>query len=132
MLSITKKADYGLIFLHELALADPQAFIPLKRIAKDANLPYKFLSQIAGELRNGQLVESREGLGGGYRLLKSAGQISIGDILTVLEGPTAPVACLRGKACKRELHCPHRHVMQKLAAAVDQSMNACSLADLVN
>jgi DNA-binding IscR family transcriptional regulator len=51
MLTISKKSDYGLLFLTTLARQDSDQFIPLSAISKDQDLPYKFLSQIAIELK---------------------------------------------------------------------------------
>jgi Rrf2 family transcriptional regulator, cysteine metabolism repressor len=132
MLSITKKADYGLIFLHELAHNPPENYLPLKKIAKNANLPYKFLSQIAIELKSGGVVESKEGLGGGYRLHGSPKKITVGRILSLLDGPMAPVGCLRGKSCGHEKECAHKKVMEKLAQAFEATMGKFSLADLAH
>jgi Rrf2 family transcriptional regulator, cysteine metabolism repressor len=130
MISITKKADYGLVFLHALSKEAVTSFIPLKKLTESVNLPYKFLSQIASELKAKGLIESKEGLGGGYRLTKTPQETSIGEVIRILEGETAPVSCLRGKLCQRQATCPHKQIMVKLAAAVDATMNQYTLADL--
>jgi len=132
MLTITKKADYGLLFLHALAQTPPATFVPLKKITQDLDLPYKFLSQIASQLSTHGLVESKEGLGGGYRLQKAAHQISVHDILHILEGPTAPVSCLRGKPCSQAATCPHQRIMKNLASTVDATLSTYTLADLAD
>jgi Rrf2 family protein len=131
MLNITKKADYGLLFLHALAKAPENQFMSLRTLASTQSLPYKFLSQIASELTAHGLVESREGLGGGYRLKLTPSQISLKQVLDILDGPAAPVGCLRGDACHHAGHCPHQAIMSKLTQVVNSTLSASTLADLI-
>lgn len=131
MLQITKKTDYALLFLTALAKEDPHEFIPLRRIAEAQNLPYKFLSQIAIELRTAGLVQSKEGLGGGYRLKGLTKDIDLATIIQSTEGPIAPTDCLRGKYCQRAPHCSHKKIMEKLGRVVVDSLSHYSLKDLV-
>jgi len=130
MLNITKKADYGLLMLTSLANENLNSFIPLKQLASNQDLPYKFLSQIAIELKAGGIIESKEGFGGGYRLKRPAKNISISEILTLLEGPIAPMACFKGKACKHAPDCGHRKIMERLTTAFNKTLSAYSLANL--
>jgi Rrf2 family protein len=131
MLTITKKADYGLLLLSSLATAPPQDFIALRRIAEASDLPYKFLSQIAAALKGAGIIESKEGLGGGYRLKKAPDQIRIDTIITTLDGPIAPTGCLRGKKCKFAPMCGHQQIMNKVGQLVQESLSKYSVADLV-
>lgn len=130
MLKITKKGDYGLTFLTALAKAKPKTFVPLKSISQTNHLPYKFISQIALQLKAEGLVKSKEGLGGGYRLNKTPEKISLAKILETLEGPIAPVACLRGKRCLNQKTCQHQKIMLELTKVVQNTLKAHNLADL--
>ena len=130
MLQITKKTDYGLLFMTALAKGNPDEYVPLRKIAAAQNLPYKFLSQIAIELRTANLVQSKEGLGGGYRLKLPATKINLATIIQTLEGPIAPTSCLRGKYCPRAPHCSHKKVMEKLSQVVIDSLSHYTLKDL--
>ena len=131
MLSFTKKTDYALIAMVAIAKNQTLKPLPLSRLAKEQNLPYKFLSQIAIDLKRAGLIKSKEGFGGGYTLARSVGQISVGDIVHATEGPVAPVACLRGKACKHQNNCTHRLVLQKLTREVELSLSKTPLTSLL-
>ncbi len=113
-----------------LSLAKPHYFIPLKRIATEYHLPYKFLGQIALELKRKQLIYSKEGLGGGYQLARPPKQITVGEILEQLEGPVSPVSCMRGHRCPIEKKCRHRVVMTKLSKVVNRTLSGITLADI--
>jgi Rrf2 family protein len=131
MLKITKKGDYGLIFLTSLAQKSKRTYVPLKMISKENNLPYKFISQIALHLKSAGLVKSKEGLGGGYQLNQPANKINLAKILEILEGPVAPVACMRGKRCLNQDTCKHRTVMENLAVVIRKNLAKQTLADFV-
>lgn len=131
MLSISRKSDYGLLLLTLLAKKRADGFVSIKSLAGKSRLPYRFLSQIAGELKDAGFLESKEGVSGGYRLKKKPEKISVGQVLDVLEGSLAPVECLRGKDCVCEEFCLHKGVMGKVASAVIKATESYSLKDLV-
>jgi Rrf2 family protein len=130
MFTISKKADYGLLMVSYLSQNYSPTFVSLKYIADIQNIPYKFLSQIALELKNAHLLHSKEGIGGGYRLAKKPQDISIADVVKTLDGPIAPVGCLRGKQCQSFPHCCHRPIMQKVALDIESSLQNYSLKQL--
>lgn len=130
-MKLSKKADYGLLFLTYLA-EHRYHFIPLSKIARHQEIPYKFLSQIALDLKNAQLVKSREGIGGGYKLSKPPQKISVAQIIIAVDGPFSPIGCMRGKSCPSHHHCLHRPVMQNLAEQITQTLSAYSLASLIH
>jgi len=90
---LTKKGKYGLKALLHLARLAPGETAPGAEIAAANNLPKKFLDAILVELRNDGLVRSKKGPGGGFALARPAGQISIGQIVRLLDGPLAPIRC---------------------------------------
>lgn len=131
MLKISKKGDYGTIFLTFLAKNDHQQYISLRDVSDSTNIPYKFLSQIALDLKNAGLVESKEGTTGGYKLAKDPQKITMKDVLVTLEGPVTPVACMREKNCRCQEVCMHKPMMHRLSIIIDQTLSKQTLADLV-
>jgi Rrf2 family protein len=131
MLSFTKKTDYALTAMVALAKNSSAKPYPLSQMAQDQNLPYKFLSQIAIDLKKAGLIQSKEGFGGGYVLSKPPSQISVADIVHATEGPVAPVPCLRGKAFKNHKPCTHRRVLVKISRQVETSLTQTSLTTLL-
>lgn len=131
MLKISRKSDYGLLLLTSLAQREEGRVISLKEISKARKMPYKFLSQIAPILVEAGILGSKEGVGGGYYLMRKPSEISVGEVLELLEGPVAPVECMRAE-CLCEPHCVQKSVMQKMASSLTSTMNKYTLADLVS
>jgi Rrf2 family protein len=130
MVKITKKTDYGLTLITALA-QKPEELQSLRSISDNHNLPYKFIGQIAASLLDAKLIVSKEGASGGYKLAKPANQISLKTILEILEGPVVKVDCLNGKKCSREHNCAHRHVLDGLSSALNESLSQKTVADLL-
>lgn len=90
---ISKKTKYGLKALSYIARHDDK-MVSIGSIAKSENIPHKFLESILLLLRKSGFLGSKKGKGGGYYLLKDASEIYMVDIMRILEGPIAPVACV--------------------------------------
>jgi Rrf2 family protein len=95
---ITHKVDYGVRALVALARSEAdRPGVPVKRdrLAGDEGIPGKFLDDILRLLRNSGLVRSHRGPEGGWTLGRPAKQISVADVIRVLEGPLASVRGIR-------------------------------------
>src|SRR3954462_9695037 len=90
---LTKKGKYGLKALVHLSGLPVGQLAFVNDIAIANNIPKKFLDAILGELRNAGFVQSKKGKEGGYRLARPAGEIMIGHVVRVLDGPLAPIPC---------------------------------------
>lgn len=90
---LTKKGKYGLKALAHLAVLEPGETAFVADIASQNNISKKFLDAILLELRNNGLLRSKKGPGGGYSLSKPAAEITIGQVVRVLDGPLAPIRC---------------------------------------
>jgi Rrf2 family protein len=88
---ISAKVDYAVRAAVELAAATDEKPVKAERIATAQGIPLNFLENILGELRHAGIVRSHRGAEGGFRLAKPADQISIADIIRVVEGPLASV-----------------------------------------
>ena len=93
---IPAKVDYGLRAL--LVLAASSEPMTSRELARDQEIPAGFLSAIMNELRRAGLVTNQRGPEGGYRLASPADQISLADVMRVLDGPLARVRGLRPEA----------------------------------
>ena len=87
---ISAKVDYALRATIELAAAAPEQ-IKGERLAAAQAIPHKFLENILADLRNGGLVASQRGADGGYRLARPPAEITVADVIRVVEGPIASV-----------------------------------------
>jgi Rrf2 family protein len=100
------KGRYALRVLIDLAEHDNGSYIPLKDIAERQEISKKYLEIIVKDMVNGDLIEGASGKGGGYRLTRKPKDYNIGEVLELMEGPMAPVACLAGPmVCPRAGQC---------------------------
>ena len=86
---LSARVDYALRAVCELAAADGARTV--EQLSAAQHIPNKYLESILGELRRGGLLRSQRGPDGGYRLARSAGQISIADVIRALDGELANV-----------------------------------------
>jgi len=108
---ITTKGRYALRVMIDLAEHESEEFIPLKDIAERQEISKKYLEIIAKELVNGKLIKGSSGKHGGYKLLRSPKEYTIGEILEHMEGPFAPVACLE----ENTMECPRAEKCKTLS-----------------
>ncbi|MDI9848915.1 Rrf2 family transcriptional regulator [Rhodoblastus sp. 17X3] len=133
---LTNKGKYGLKAMVHLAGLVPGALAQVQDMADANNIPKKFLDQILSELRNAGLVFSKKGKGGGYALARQASQITVGNIVRVLDGPLAPIQCASVTAyracddCSDERTCAVRLMMVKARNAIAEVLDNHSLADM--
>ena len=92
MFRLSQKSDYGLILLSNLNRSQGQT-LSIAKIATKNQISPKFLSQIAQELKKAGILESKEGVLGGYSLAKSASEIKLLDVLKVLDGELVEGKC---------------------------------------
>lgn len=104
---ISTKGRYALRVMIDLADHASDGLIPLKDIAERQEISKKYLEIIMRELVAGKMVSGVGGKGGGYRLCRKPEGYPVGEILELMEGSLATVACLeRGApACHRSAEC---------------------------
>lgn len=101
---LSNKAKYGLKALIHLAGADGVCLAA--QIAEQNNIPRKFLDAILLELTKAGILSSKKGKGGGYLLARPADAITAGQIIRILDGPLAPIACASRTAYRACVDCP--------------------------
>ena len=85
-LKLSKRTEYGLRAVVQLARLWPTGFIQSRDLSKQEDLPNKFLESILLALRRGGFLESKVGSGGGYRLSRAPRDIAVGELIRRLEG----------------------------------------------
>lgn len=135
-MKLSKRGEYGLRAMIDLATWEAQnGVVQIKEIAEREQIPAKFLEQILLTLKNAGLLQSKMGMGGGYRLARPAEQISLGHIVRVLDGPLAPVRCVSQLAyepcgCPDEPTCGLRMVMGDVRNAIAGVLDHTTLAEV--
>lgn len=128
---VSTRAQYGMRALVEVALAGDSP-VSLKTIAQRQDLSQQYLEQIFSHLRKAGIVESIRGAHGGYRLARPTDKIDSLEVVELLEGSVAPVACLDDNdSCVRVGHCSTESLWREVDSAVRAVLGGTTLADLV-
>lgn len=130
---ISRKSEYALRAL--VAMARTPRSWQISELSAQEKIPVKFLEQILLTLRRGGLLTSKRGVFGGYSLRAAPARISVGQIITLLDGPIAPVPCAidaSGAACScpEPRTCAVRLAMTELREKMEATLGAQSLEDL--
>jgi Rrf2 family protein len=135
---ISRKTKYGLQALISLARQYDKGPVLIADLAREENIPKKFLEAILLTLKNSGILHSRKGKGGGYYLGKPPRTITFGQVIRVLEGPLAPVPCVSETAyakcteCTDEATCGIRLVMKDVRDAIAKILDGTTLADVLD
>ena len=132
MLRFTKRADYGLMAIHYIAVHDEVGTVSAKRIAEEFAIPPELLAKILQRLAKRRLITSQNGPKGGYVLARPQSEISVGQVVRALEGPINIVSCFDHAGCPQEERCNLRRPVQKIQAAISQMLDSMSLAELAS
>ncbi len=95
-MNISKKAEYAIRAVITIARHTNNNPLQISEISKKESIPIKFLEQILLNLKNSGVLKSKRGANGGYLLAKTKGDISIGMILEIIDGPFDPVGLHSG------------------------------------
>lgn len=133
LMKISTKGRYALRLMLDLAYNHTGSFIPIKNISQRQDISDKYLEQIITQLSRAGLVKSARGAQGGYMLAKEPQEYTVGEILRLLEGNLAPVACVDDtkEACNRADECVTMEVWREIKDAVNKVVDNITLADLV-
>ena len=86
MLSITTKSPYAIRALAELGRVGGDAPVPLGELARRRDIPVQFLEQLFAALRRAGLLRSQRGVKGGYALARDPAQITVLEVVELLDG----------------------------------------------
>jgi len=87
VLSITTKSPYAVQALTELGLAGAGGPVPIAELARRREIPVQFLEQLFAVLRRAGLLRSYRGVKGGYAFARDPSQISVLEVVELLDGP---------------------------------------------
>ncbi|MBF0457166.1 MAG: RrF2 family transcriptional regulator [Nitrospirae bacterium] len=139
MLRLSTRCQYGVRAMYEIARGYPVTPVTVKTISEKQDVSVAFLEQILGKLRKAGLIRSVKGPGGGYMLKAAPEEISIEEILLVLEGPISITACVTQEArldkaggCVKADHCVIQHLWKALGRQIEDFLNTITLRDLLD
>ena len=131
---ISTKGRYALRVMIDLATQASDDYIPLKEIAEMQEISEKYLQQIVKLLVEHHMLIGISGKGGGYKLTRRPEDYPVGEILEIMEGTLAVVACLASETspCERRSQCNTLPMWKKFDQIVHNFFFHISIADLVN
>jgi FeS assembly SUF system regulator len=133
ILKISKLTDYGTVILVHLASFERDRLCPATDVAAATHLALPTVQKVLKALAQSGLVKSARGVEGGYRLARSADQITAAEILDALEGPVAITECSEDDShCELEGDCKAGSAWQKISKAIRGAMDDIRLSDLRN
>jgi Rrf2 family protein len=127
---LSKRTEYGLRAVVQLARQDPRVYVQVKDLAKDEGLPKKWLEAILLALKRGHFLESKVGSGGGYRLSRRAADIRVGDLIRRLEGRLNTKERVRTDEMSPGEVAAHL-INERLTEATDEVLDDMTLEQLV-
>ncbi len=130
---ISTKGRYALRLMLDIAMNDAVEPVRLRDTAERQSISVKYLEQIISQLVRTGYVKSIRGPQGGYRLVKSPKEYTVGMILRQVEGNMVPVACLEDEAssCERQGQCVTLRIWKELDEAMRSVLDKYTLDDLI-
>ena len=131
-MKISTKGSYGVKEMVELAINYGGAPLSIKTISKRQNISEYYLEQLFSPLRKAKLITSIRGAQGGYVLSREPKDITVAEIMYVLEGPIEIAECIDGVSCDNLDCCATRLLWAKIKNSIDDVMKSVTLQDIVN
>jgi Rrf2 family protein len=133
-MKLSTKGKYGVRAVFEIARHYGNGPISIKEIAERQGISFSYLEQILHKLGKAGLIDSVRGPAGGYLLARQPSELTIGDIVRVLEGPIALSHCLEpgeSAECYQADDCVARMVWAKVGAKIEEALDSISFDDLL-
>ena len=130
---ISTKGRYAIRVMIDLAENDNGSYIPLKDIAARQGISKKYLEIIVKDMVAGGLLVGASGKGGGYKLCRKPEDYAIGEVIELMEGTMASVACLEENAapCPKVGECRTIALWAEYYKLTRDFFNSKHLSDLV-
>jgi Rrf2 family protein len=129
---LTQKSKYAVRALVELAISGCEAPLGVYEIARRQSMPERFLEQIFGDLRRSGIIESRRGAHGGYCFSVPPAEVTVLDVVEILDGEVRPARCSAGGGCyiKDAPLCATSEVWEEAREALEGVFGRYTIAEL--
>ncbi|MGC9366111.1 MAG: RrF2 family transcriptional regulator [bacterium] len=129
---LTKNTDYAIRALLRLARRDDE-YLSARQISELEKIPYQYLRIIMQELIKNNLIESKEGKAGGFKITKPPDEIFIIDIIRIFQGNLQLSDCMfRKKVCPNRSNCVLRTELLRVEKLVENEFSSISLQSLLD
>ncbi len=130
-MEITRQADYAIRAVLHVARLPEGKREPTSIIAKEQEIPLPFLAKIISQLAVAGIVDAMRGASGGVRLARAAEDISLLDVIQVIDGPVALNRCVAGgEGCIREGYCPIHEIWVEVQDELIRRLRVTDFATL--
>lgn len=131
-MKLSTKGRYGVKAMVDLAIHYGEEPMSIKCISERQNISEYYLEQLFSPLRKANLIKSIRGAQGGYVLSRSPKDITIAEIMEVLEGPIEISNCLDDKSCNNVDCCATRLLWAKIKNSIDSVTQSTTLQDILD
>lgn len=131
MLRLSKKTDYALLAMRHLAANADRGAVSARELAETYDIPAELLAKVLQKLVKGKLLESQQGIRGGYALARSAASMSVADVIQAVDGPLMVTACSdTDHSCDQYAKCNIRDPLWRLKDRIVATLTSTSVAEL--
>ena len=131
MLRLSKKADYALLALRHLAARADRGAVSARELAEAYDIPPELLAKVLQKLVRARLLESHQGIRGGYGLARPAAAMSVAEVIQAIDGPLTVTACSeQDHSCDQYAKCGIRDPLWRIKDRIVAAIAATSVADL--
>ena len=131
-MKLSARSRYATRILIDLAINDKDAPIRTTAISERTGITVQFIEQILKALKQAEQVVSKRGAMGGYHLNRRPEDISLGEIIRVMEGSLSLTDCCENdKLCVRSGVCMTRDAWRHVSAVISESLDSIKLSDVI-
>lgn len=133
MFNVTRKVEYALIGISHIAAQPAGTVVTVREVAEHYNIPSKLLAKIFHELKGARLLRSHQGKNGGYSMAQIPGEVTLAQVVDVIEGRSEVVICFdsEGYHCPQHENCNIVKPMEQLNARLRGFLESVTLQDFV-
>ncbi len=131
MLRLSKKADYALLAMRHLAANGAREAISARELAEMYDIPPELLAKVLQKLVRARLLESHQGIRGGYGLSRPPAAVSVAEVIQAIDGPLTVTACSEDDhSCDQYTKCGIRDPLWRIKDRIIAALAATSVAEL--
>src|SRR5580704_15605487 len=131
MLRLSKKADYALLAMRHLAGQSGRGTVSARELAEAYDIPLELLAKVLQKLVRARLLESHQGIRGGYGLARPAAGVSVAEVIQAIDGPLTVTACSEeDHSCDQYSKCGIRDPLWRIKDRIVSALAATSVAEL--
>ena len=132
-MKLSTRSRYGTRMMLDLAQHYDEGPVQIRNVSKRENISVKYLEQLIIPLKKANFIKSVRGPKGGHMLAKPPEEITVGEIVRVLEGGINLSSCIENpEVCDRTSDCLTRGLWEETTKAMYEKLNSATLSKMIN